>query len=146
MAQISFQADTQDELIEMVRRWVAGLGVEAALAEPSADRREQDVREVMRLIRGGDSRNLVIEVAAASSRGEAVSRDARLLKLFGKSSYTAFGGMVGGANKLMRRIGGRDLIAWDVAAGGYRIDPRDADVILATTADTAPRPPDQRSR
>jgi hypothetical protein len=50
--------------------------------------------------------------------------------------------MVGGPNKLSRRIAGRDLITWDAAAGGYRIDPRDAEVILATTAedDTAPGP------
>jgi hypothetical protein len=55
--------------------------------------------------------------------------------MFEKTNYTAFGGMVGGANKLMRRIGGRDLITWDAAAPGYRIDPRDAEVILATTAE-----------
>ena len=42
----------------------------------------------------------------------------------------------------MRRIGGRDLITWDRAVGGYRIDPRDAEVILATTAEdgTSPGP------
>lgn len=135
MPTISFQADTQDELIEMVRRWVIGLAAEAApIAEPSPDRRVRDVQEVMRRIRGEDSRNLAIEVAVAASRGAVVPRDEKLLKLFKKSKYTAFGGMVGGANKLMRRIGGRDLITWDAAAGGYRIDPRDAEVIMATTA------------
>jgi hypothetical protein len=136
MPTISFQADTQDELIVMVRRWVAGLTSEdPPVVEPSADRRERDVREVMRGIRGEDSRNLVIEVAAASARGAALPRDDKLLKLFKKTNYTAFGGMVGGANKLMRRIGGRDLVTWDVAGGGYRIDPRDAEVILATTVE-----------
>ena len=136
MPTFSFQADTQDELIEMVRRWVTGLTVEAErIAEPSPDRRVHDVQEVMRRIRGEDSRNLVIEVAAAASRGAVVPRDAKLLRLFKKTNYTAFGGMVGGANKLMRRIGGRDLITWDAAAGGYRIDPRDAEVILATTTE-----------
>ena len=136
MPQISFQADTQEELIEMVRRWVTGLTVEAApIAEPSSDRRVHDVQEVMRRIRGEDSRTLVIEVAGAAARGAAVPRDEMLLKMFKKTTYTAFGGMVGGANKLMRRIGGRDLITWDAAGGGYRIDPRDAEVILAMTAE-----------
>jgi len=136
MPQISFQADTQDELIEMVRRWVTGLTVEAALvAEPSADRRVRDVQEVMRRIRGEYSRDLVIEVAAAASRGAAVPRDQKLLKMFKKTNYTAFAGMVGGPNKLSRRIAGRDLITWDAAVGGYRIDPRDAEVILAMTAE-----------
>jgi hypothetical protein len=55
------------------------------------------------------------------------------------SLIDAFGGMVGGANKLMRRIGGRDMITWDAAVGGYRIDPRDADVVLATAADDGSR-------
>ena len=136
MPQISFQADTQDELIEMVRRWVTGLTVGAAPdAEPTAKDREREVREVMGRIRGEDSRNLVLEVAAAASHGAAVPRDAKLLRMFKKTNYTAFAGMVGGPNKLSRRIAGRDLITWDAAAGGYRIDPRDAEVILATTAD-----------
>ncbi len=136
MPQISFQADTQDELIEMVRRWVTGLTIEAApVVEPSPAERESDVREVMHRIRGEDSRSLVIEVAAAASRGAALPRDARLLKRFKKTNYTAFAGMVGGPNKLSRRIAGRDLITWDAAAGGYRIDPRDAEVILGMTAE-----------
>lgn len=136
MPQISFQADTQDELIEMVRRWVTGLTIETGrVNEPSPDRRVHDVQEVMRRIRGEDSRELVIEVAAAASRGKAVPRDEKLLKLFKKTSNTAFNGMVGGANKLMRRIGGRDLITWDASVGGYRIDPLDAEVILAMTAE-----------
>ena len=108
MPQITFQADTQDELIEMVRRWVTGLTVGAApVAAPSAEDREREVREVMRRIRGEDSRNLVLEVAAAASHGAAVPRDAKLLRMFKKTNYTAFAGMVGGANKLMRRIGAR---------------------------------------
>ena len=136
MPKISFQADTQDELIEMIRRWVTGLTTEAApVAAPSAEDREREVREVMRRIRGEDSRDLVIEVAGFASRGLAVPRDAKLLKLFKKTNYTAFAGMVGGPNKLMGRIGGRKLITWDRDVGGYRIDPRDAEVILAMTAE-----------
>ena len=36
-----------------------------------------------------------------------------------------------GPNKLVLRIAGRDLITWDAAVGGYRIDPADAEIILA---------------
>ena len=36
-----------------------------------------------------------------------------------------------GPNKLIRRIAKRDLITWDAAAGGDRIDPADAEIILA---------------
>ena len=51
MPQISFQADTQDELIAMVRRWVTGVdavGVgPAELGERPADRRTRELREVL---------------------------------------------------------------------------------------------------
>jgi hypothetical protein len=141
MPQISFQADTQDELVDMVRRWVTGLTTEAApVAAPSTEDREREVREVMRRIRGEDSRNLVLEVAAAASHGAAVPRDAKLLKMFEKTNYTAFAGMVGGPNKLSRRIAGRDLITYDAAVGGYRVDPRDAEVILAMTTEDGASP------
>ncbi len=133
MPQISFQADTQDELVEMVRRWVAGIPERAitSAAEPSTERRANEVREVWQRIRGEDSRRLVLDLAEAARDGRAVARDAALLARYGKTTGTAFAGMVGGPNKLMRRIAGRDLITWDAAAGAYRVDPRDAEVILA---------------
>ncbi len=64
------------------------------------------------------------------------SRQACRVTVFGKARYgktngTAFAGIVAGPNKLMRRIAHRDLIAWDAAAGGYRIHPADAEIILA---------------
>ena len=61
----------------------------------------------------------------------ALVRNEALKARYGKTTGTAFAGMVSGPNKLMRRIAKRDLITWDGAAGGYRIDPADAEIILA---------------
>jgi hypothetical protein len=138
MPQIAFQAETQDELIAMVRRWVAGLdAVEArssTLDEQPGNGREREVREVLRRLKGVDSRRLVHELAEAAKRGEAVPFDDALRARYGKTNGTAFAGMVSGPNKLMRRIAKRDLITRDAAAGGYRIDPADAEIILENWA------------
>jgi len=135
MPQISFQADTQDELIAMVRRWVVGVdAVEvgpAELDERPADWRARALREVLNRLKGVDSRRLVREVAEAAMRGDSVPLDDALRARYGKTNGTAFAGMVSGPNKLMRRIAKRDLITWDAAAEGYRIDPADAEIVLA---------------
>ena len=135
MPQISFQADTQDELIAMVRRWVAGVdAVEvwpAELDERPADWRARELREVLNRLKGVASRRLVREVAEAAQSGDSVPFDDALRARYGKTTGTAFAGMLSGPNKLMRRIAKRDLIKWDAAAGGYKIDPADAEIILA---------------
>ncbi len=141
---ISFHGDTHEELVASVWRWVApfvGDRTVAASAGPSTDQREREVRELLRRVKGGgDSRRLIRELAEAALRGDAVVRDDALKARYGKTTGTAFAGMVGGPNKLMRRIGGRDLITWDRAVGGYRIDPLDAEVILAVTAASTASP------
>ncbi len=138
MPQISFQADTQDELITMVRRWVAGLDAADSLpADPGerpADWRTREVQEVLHRLKGVDSRRLVHEVAEAAVLGDSVPFDDALRARYGKTNGTAFAGMVSGPNKLMRRVAKRDLITWDGAAGGYRMDPEDAEIILANWA------------
>lgn len=131
MPTISFEADTQDELIAMVRRWVTGLAVEVPAApEGTADKRDREVREVMRRITGITSRNLVLAIARAARNGDAVTLD-QLRSLAGSASGASLGGALGGPNKLSRRIAGRDLITRDPVTGDCRIDPRDAEVILA---------------
>ena len=135
MPQISFQADTQDDLVTMVRRWVAGVDaidrLPAEGEERPADWRTRELRAVLHRLKGVDSRRLVREVAEAALRGDSVPFDDALRARYGKTNGTAFAGMVSGPNKLMRRIAKRDLITWDAAAGGYRIDPADAEIILA---------------
>ncbi len=122
----------------MVRRWVAGLdaieSVPAERNERPADWRTRELQEVLHRLKGIDSRRLVHEVAEAATRGEAVPFDDALRARYGKTSGTAFAGMLSGPNKLMRRIAKRDLITWDAAVGGYRIDPADAEIILAHLA------------
>lgn len=135
MPQISFQADTQDELIAMVTRWVAGVhalgpGQDEA-AERPADWRTRELREVLNRLKGVDSRRLVHEVAEAAMRGDSVPFDDALRARYGKTNGTAFAGMVSGPNKLLRRIAKRDLITWDAVSGGYRVDPADAEIILS---------------
>jgi len=43
---------------------------------------------------------------------------------------------VAGPNKVMRRIGRRDLIIWDGDARGYRMNPADAEVVLQRWPDS----------
>ena len=122
MPQISFEADTQDELIAMVRRWVAGLDAvdSAASRARRAPRGLAHPRGagVLHRLKGVDSRRLVHEVAEAAMRGEAVPFDDALRARYGKTNGTAFAGMVSGPNKLMRRIAKRDLITWDARSRG----------------------------
>jgi len=138
MPQISFQADTQDELIAMVKRWVAGVVASESrlvtVEEDAENRRLRELQGVLRRLKGVDSRRLLHELAEAAMRGDAVPFDEALRARYGKTNGTAFAGMVSGPNKLMRRIAKRDLITWDAAAGGYRVDPADAEIILANWA------------
>jgi hypothetical protein len=131
MPRIEFEADTYEELVVLVRQWVAGgeRGSGAALAhQPPAD---ATIRAALSAIRGTSSRRFVRELAEAASGGRAVALDAALITRYGRSSGTAFAGIVGGPNKVFRRLVGRDLIVLDPAAGGYRVDPQDAVAILA---------------
>jgi hypothetical protein len=147
LPQISPQADTQEALIEMVHTWVEA--IRAATPTLSGRRDVSDgapddalarqLEEVLHPIKGVDSRRLVRELANATSAGDAIVFNDELKARYGRSSGTAFAGIVAGPNKLMRRIAHRDLIAWDAAANGYRIHPADAEVILAVWR-TDPRP------
>jgi hypothetical protein len=92
--------------------------------------------EVLHAIRGVDSRRFVAEVAELSMNDEALILDHGLRQRYGKSTGTAFAGIVAGPNKVMRRVARRDLIAWDAAVGGYRMHPADAEIVLKTWAAT----------
>ncbi len=134
MPRVEFEADTQQELLEMVQRWVGPGAGDMAKPPQSADTREEaltsQIREVIHGIKGVDSRKLVRELAEAAIRGDAVILDERLKSRYNKTTGTAFAGIVSGPNKLMRRIARRDLITWDASVLGYRIHPADAKVVL----------------
>lgn len=134
---IEFEADTEEQLLALVWRWVMGPRREPS--DPSrdeageadqADLRRRQLGEVLNAIRGADSRRMLREVADLSTRDAALVLDADLAARYGKKTGTAFAGIVAGPNKVMRRIARRDLITWDADARGYRMDPADAEIVL----------------
>jgi hypothetical protein len=95
-----------------------------------ADLRRKQLGEVLNAIQGADSRRLLREVAEHAIRDAALPLDAELTARYGKQTGTAFAGIVGGPNKVMRRVAHRDLITWDADVRGYRMDPADAEIVL----------------
>ena len=134
MPRIEFEADTEEELASLAWRWVMGpprqSGDAVISAADQVDLRRRQLGEVLNAIRGADSRRLLREVAELSTRDEALPLNADLAARYGKRTGTAFAGIVAGPNKVMRRVGRRDLITWDADARGYRMDPADAEIIL----------------
>ena len=146
MPRVEFEGATAEELIELVRWWLAGAEQATGRGPAMTDRGEQ-VRAVLRLVRGVDSRRLLQELAQRAVAGAApLALDDELRRRYAKTSGTAFAGMVGGPNKLMRRLAGSDLIH-SVEAGGYRLDPADAAIVLeAWPADQPAEDDRQRGR
>lgn len=137
MPRIEFEADTEDELVKLAWRWVMGPRHEPDTADVIADgddaeQRRRQLLEVLHAIRGVDSRRLVREVAELSQRNEVLVLDDSLRERYGKSTGTAFAGIVAGPNKVMRRVAHRDLLIWDAADNGYRMHPADAEIVLTT--------------
>ena len=131
---VEFEADTEDELLALARRWVLGpqqpTSELPASSGDQAELRRRQLGEALNAIRGADSRRLLREVAELSLAGAALVLNADLRARYGKKTGTAFAGIVAGPNKVMRRVGRRDLVSWDADAGGYRMDPADAEVVL----------------
>ena len=83
--------------------------------------RASEVRTVLRLVRGVDSRRLLQELAQRAVAGAGpLALDDELRRRYAKASGTAFAGMVGGPNKLIRHLAGGDLIHSE-EAGSYRL-------------------------
>jgi hypothetical protein len=135
---IEFEADTEEALVALAWRWVMGPKREVEDAKVGGGRDEADLRrrqlvEVLRAIRGVDSRRLVREVAELSLQEGTLVLDEGLRQRYGKSTGTAFAGIVAGPNKVMRRVAHRDLLIWDAAERGYRMHPADAEIVLQTS-------------
>ena len=134
MPRIEFEADTEEQLLALAWRWVMGPSRDSGSPGPDqadqADLRRRQLGEVLNAIRGADSRRLLREVAELSTRNLALVLDRELAARYGKRTGTAFAGIVAGPNKVMRRIGRRDLITWDADVRGYRMDPADAEIVL----------------
>jgi hypothetical protein len=140
--QVLFEGDTMGEVVSEVRRWLdssasPGIGP----STPDDARREAEVHELLGAMRGVDSRRFVLELAEAAVRGEGLPFNADVKARYGKSAGTGFGGIVGGPNKLMRRIAKRDLITRDTRVNGYAMDRRDALIVLAQSSPGGPVTP-----
>jgi hypothetical protein len=136
--QVVFEADTMEDIAVAVRQWLdTSPAAGRAAASTEASRRELELREVLGAIRGTDSRRFVRELAEAAVKGEGLPFDADLKARYGRPTGAGFGGIVGGPNKIMRRTAHRDLISRDALADGYRMDLRDAQIVIDTwTPDT----------
>jgi hypothetical protein len=137
MPRVEFEADTEAELVSLAWRWVMGpqRELEDRAGDPEVDEtelRRRQLLEALRAIRGVDSRRLVREVAELSLRDDVLVLDESLRQRYGKSTGTAFAGVVAGPNKVMRRVARRELLIWDAAANGYRMHPADAEIVLTT--------------
>ena len=134
MPRIEFEADTEEQLLALARRWVMGpshqAGAPYAADADEAELRRRQLGEALNGIRGRDSRRLLREVAELSVKNEALVLDAELIERYDKRTGTAFAGIVAGPNKVMRRVARRDLVTWDADAHGYRMDPTDAEIVL----------------
>jgi hypothetical protein len=131
---VEFEADTEEELLALARRWVMGPPQASASDAPDpadqADLRRRQLGEVLNGIRGADSRRLLREVAELALQDAALVLDTNLAARYGKATGTAFAGIVAGPNKVMRRVARRDLITWDADARGYRMSRADAEIVL----------------
>jgi hypothetical protein len=135
---VEFEADTEEELVALAWRWVMGPKRDLDNANlggggDETELRRRQLEEVLRAIRGLDSRRLVREVAELSMQDGTLVLDEGLRRRYGKSTGTAFAGIVAGPNKVMRRVARRDLLIWDAAGRGYRMHPADAEIVLQTS-------------
>ena len=134
MPRIEFEADTEEQLLALAWRWVMGpeqkSGGSVADAADQVELHRRQLGEALNAIRGADSRRLLLEVAELSLHGSALVLNSDLATRYGKTTGTAFAGIVAGPNKVMRRVARRDLVTWDADAHGYRMDPVDAEIIL----------------
>lgn len=137
MPRIEFEADTEEQLVALARRWVMGPQQSGASStDQSVDQADQaelhrrQLGEALNSIRGADSRRLLREVAELSLTSAALVLDKNLAARYDKKTGTAFAGIVAGPNKVMRRVARRDLVTWDADARGYRMDPADAEIVL----------------
>lgn len=133
MARIEFEADTLEQLVDMARQWVAGYaptGPPPAAAAPPQGPQPEELPDVLTRIVSPTSRAFMRAVAERSVKGGVLVVDEELLAGLGVADEKAFVGVRGVANRTMRRRAHRDLVTWDPARHGYRMDREDALVAL----------------
>ncbi|MBA3688381.1 MAG: hypothetical protein H0W81_06105 [Chloroflexi bacterium] len=134
MRRIEFEADTIGELVDMARRWVAAypeLARDQVPANPEPPALEE-LQDVLLRITSPASQQFLREVAAQTLAGEVLPIDDALRVRCGLPPGRTFVGVLGVANRTMRRRAGRDVVSWDSAAHGYRMSVDDARVVGET--------------
>jgi len=138
MRRIEFEADTIEELVDMARRWVAGYPVLAADSAAQGEPAVEELEAVLRRIKSPASLQFLREVAARSLGGEALPIDDALRARCGVPPRRPFVGVLGVANRTMRRRAGRDLVTWDPVGQGYRVSAADAHVVASVLGGPTP--------
>ena len=91
MPRVEFEAEALEELVAVARHWVDAYPV------------PEDLEQVLERITSPTSRRLLAEAAARSLEGEALVVDNELLDRLGVTDRTALVGVLGVANRTMRR-------------------------------------------
>ena len=140
---ITFEAQTSDELLELVRAWALGSepvsrsdAVDDSEGPGPADRIAETAprlyESLVSGVKGERSRRFLRQVAEASVKGEAVPLTQALVSEYGGSKNVAMAGIVSGANRRMKKVAGRLLI--ERGPRGYAMSQEDAELVLAAFA------------
>ena len=128
MPQITFEAGTSEELVEQALRWA--LETLQASRQTTLPAGAPELRSVVERVQGQQARRFLREVAERSRDGHALTL-VEAAQRYGRAAEPAdFVGMVGAANRPMRRKGGRRLILWEPTTRAYQMDHADAAVVL----------------
>jgi hypothetical protein len=137
---VTFEAETSEELLEMVRRWVLGAGptpLPGTAKQPGGPRPTSEsvetgprlYRSLVDGVNGERSRRFLRQVARASAKDEAVSLSEALVTEYGGTKNVVMAGVVSGVNRRMKTVAGRLLIERD--SQGYAMSRDDAAGVLA---------------
>jgi len=132
LPRVELEADTIEELVDMVRRWVAGYPEEGADQSTDQELPPETLESVLERIKSPASRLFLREVAARTLAGETLRIDDALRARCGVLPGRPFVGVLGVANRTMRRRASRDLVTWDPVGEGYQVSFDDALVIART--------------
>ena len=131
MRRVEFEADTIEELVDMARRWVAAYPeLASGPASSSIEPAPEQLEDVLARIKSPASLQFLREVAARSLVGDALPIDDSLRQRCGLAPGGSFVGVLGVANRTMRRRAGRQLVTWDPLISGYQMTPQDARKVI----------------
>jgi len=140
---VTFEADSSEELLDMVRAWALGSGSaprpgtaedveQTRLAGDFSETGPALYRLLVDGVKGERSRRFLRQVAEASVKGKTVRLSEALVSDYGGTKSVTMAGIVSGANRRMMKVAGRLLITRD--SQGYAMSHDDAAGVLAAFA------------